>query len=124
MCWCVGGPDDVIYVYMCMLLLRLNSIRQRKPYAVQIAIVCVRRWCFLRRFKKLERASRISFGKIRNLFLFGHQLLDEVFVVDLTVGVFSTFEDDFDFFNSQFFTKGGQNVSDFSAHDGTVTFLL
>jgi hypothetical protein len=51
-------------------------------------------------------------------------LLDEVFVVDLTVGVFSTFEDDFDFFNSQFFTKGGQNVSDFSAHDGTVTFLV
>ena len=45
MCCCVGGPDDVIYVYMCMLLLRLNSIRQRKPYAVQIAIVCVRRWC-------------------------------------------------------------------------------
>lgn len=78
----------------------------------------------MRRFKKLERASRISFGKIRNLFLFGHQLLDEVFVVDLTVGVFSTFEDDFDFFNSQFFTKGGQDVSDFSAHNGTVTFLL
>jgi len=70
-----------ICVYVCVCVdvdvTIEDSIRQRKPHAFQIAIVCVCallnvvaihgrdcvcRWRFLRRFKKLERASRISFG--------------------------------------------------------------
>ena len=64
-------------------------------------------------------------GQVRlNLFLLGHESLDEVLVVDLAVGVFGSLEDDFDFFDSQFLTKSGEDVTDFSSHNGTVTLLV
>ena len=50
-----------------------------------------------------------------NLFLLLHELLDEVFVVDLTVSVLSTLEDDLDFLDSELLTKSGENMSDLSA---------
>ena len=50
-----------------------------------------------------------------DLFLFLHELLDEVLVVDLTVSVLSTLEDDFDFLDSELLTKSGENMSDLSA---------
>jgi len=35
-----------------------------------------------------------------------------------------TFEDDFDFLNGELLTKSGENMSDLSAHDGAVAFLV
>ena len=63
-------------------------------------------------------------GAKRNLLLLGHEALDELFVVDLAVGVLSTLEDDLDFLDGQFLTESGENVTDLSAHNGTVAFLF
>ena len=60
----------------------------------------------------------------RNLLLLGHEALDELFVVDLAVGVLSTLEDDLDLLDGQLLTESGKNVTDLSAHNGTVAFLF
>jgi hypothetical protein len=60
----------------------------------------------------------------KDLLLLGHETLDELLVVDLTVGVLSTLEDDFDLLDSELLAQSGQNVADLSAHDGAVTLLV
>jgi len=60
----------------------------------------------------------------KDLFLLLHELLDEVLVVDLTVGVFSTLEDDLDFIDSELLAESGKNMSDLSAHNSAVAFLV
>ena len=65
----------------------------------------------------------LGWCKKENLLLLGHEALDELFVVDLAVGVLSTLEDDLDLLDGQFLTESGENVTDLSAHNGTVTLL-
>ena len=61
---------------------------------------------------------------MRDLLLLSHQTLDEFLIVDLTVGILSTLEDDLDFLNGELLAQSGQNVTDLSAHNGTVAFLF
>ena len=44
--------------------------------------------------------------------------------MDLTIGILGTLEDDLDLLNGQFLAQSGQNVTNLSAHDGTVTLLV
>ena len=61
---------------------------------------------------------------MRDLLLLSHQTLDEFLIVDLTVSILSTLEDDLDFLNGELLTQSGQNVTDLSAHNGTVALLV
>ena len=64
------------------------------------------------------------FEKKKELLPLLHELLDEFLVVDLAVGILGSLEDDFDFLDGQFLTKSGQNVTDFGAHDGSISLLV
>lgn len=59
-----------------------------------------------------------------NLLLLSHQTLNEFLIMDLTIGILGTLEDDLDLLNGQFLAQSGQNVTNLSAHDGTVTLLV
>jgi len=59
-----------------------------------------------------------------NLLLLSHQTLDEFLIVDLTVSILGTLEDDLDLLNGELLAQSGQNVTDLSAHNGTVTLLV
>ena len=61
---------------------------------------------------------------MRDLLLLSHQTLDEFLIVDLTVSILSTLEDDLDFLNGELLAQSGQNVTDLSAHNGTVALLV
>ena len=61
---------------------------------------------------------------MRDLLLLSHQTLDEFLIVDLTVGILGTLEDDLDFLNGELLAQSGQNVTDLSAHNGTVALLV
>merc|ERR1712135_171240 len=60
----------------------------------------------------------------KNLFALFHELLDEAFVMDLTVGVLSSLENDLDLLDGEFFSQSGKNVTNLSAHNGSVSFLV
>ena len=61
---------------------------------------------------------------MRDLLLLSHQTLDEFLIVDLTVSILSTLEDDLNFLNGELLAQSGQNVTDLSAHNGTVALLV